>query len=617
MEGIESLDGCAQKDVRLSNATAISASYNMDEGAYNHDPRHSHQMTTEDSDMGVDQHDDPLREQSVTLGSGGANSDHYESLKEREDDNLLVEEAETSRRILIVRILFSVVLVISTIGIAVAVYYFVREMETREFEYHFRSDADKITQSLGYAMRTTLASADVLATNFMAHKDATNSSFPFVSLPHFPLQVAKLKLLSRAYVSGAQFWVSDEQRDDWEAFAAEHGPLHVDEAWKLQAQDETFQGPLKNYPPSQDQIYTNFPEFSVIPRGNGPYLVKWQTYPIVYEVNSAPYNYDMLTFPTFANDWNTTLQTKRPSLAAFSVVDISDPLAQIGIEYLKLFISEDESAAEPVTSLIYPILDQNGINLQHTNESIEEADLVGTVSFGFFWRDLLRDILPEKSEGILVVTEMSCNMVNNETVAFTYEINGAYTTYLGVGDLSKPEYHYLRSSKTLNEIMDDISMSTSRQYTGIRMSESSCPIRITIYPSAKNESSFYGSQPLILTICSVLVFLFAGILFALYDLLVKRRQRKVADIAAKSSAIVSDLFPKEVHNRLYEAKLVATKENSRKIGRISSAVASLQKEKNSLSSHSMAAECSLDGTSIADVYPCKTYLCCDGKCVPE
>ena len=78
------------------------------------------------------------------------------------------------------------------------------------------------------------------------------------------------------------------------------------------------------------------------------------------------------------------------------------------------------------------------------------GDIVGTISFGFFWRELLRDILPESSKDILVVTEISCP--DNEPLDFTYEINGAVTTYLGLGDMSNPKYHYLELSMTLMDI---------------------------------------------------------------------------------------------------------------------------------------------------------------------
>lgn len=58
-------------------------------------------------------------------------------------------------------------------------------------------------------------------------------------------------------------------------------------------------------------------------------------------------------------------------------------------------------------SLIYPIIDQQE-ELRIDLEKVEDDELVGSLSFGIFWRDLLRNILPEKSEGILVVTENTC-----------------------------------------------------------------------------------------------------------------------------------------------------------------------------------------------------------------
>ena len=152
--------------------------------------------------------------------------------------------------------------------------------------------------------------------------------------------------------------------------------------------------------------------------------------------------------------------------------------------------------------------------------------------------------------------------------------------------------------------MDTPTGSRGRAYTGIPLLVSACPIRLKLYPSEKSETSNYASRSVVFTICSVVVFLFAAVLFALYDLLVKRRQRKVADMAARSSAILSDLFPKEVHNRLYKAQDEYSKDKSKNnSNRVSWAIAT--NRESSLSSDSMVADDTVDDSSITDIYPCK------------
>jgi hypothetical protein len=396
--------------------------------------------------------------------------------------------------------------------------------------------------------------------------------------------------------------VSEEQRDDWEAFTSIHGPQFVAEAWNIQSQDDSFQGSLDKFPRLQKEIYTNYPVLAPIPRGKGPYHVLWQNYPIVYQDDSAPYNYDINSFPPLAGGFNNTISTKRPSLTGFNLLDVPAPFAEIAHGYLEKMIPKDESPSEPVTSLVYPIIDQDGLDLQLSEDDINNGDVVGTISFGFFWRDLLRDILPESSQGILAVTEISCAQM--EPLGFTYEINGAVTNYLGLGDFSDQKYHYLELSTTLMEIMDIPTGTRGRTYTGIPLSESACPIRMKLYPSEKSETSHYASRSVVFTICSVVVFLFAALLFALYDLLVKRRQRKVADVAARSFAILSDVFPKEVHKRLYKAQDEYSKDITKNnANRVSWAIAT--NRESSLSSDSVVADDTVDDSAIADIYPCK------------
>jgi hypothetical protein len=62
---------------------------------------------------------------------------------------------------------------------------------------------------------------------------------------------------------------------------------------------------------------------------------------------------------------------------------------------------------------------------------------VGVYSISIFWRDLINNILPHDSDGIVVVFENACNQT------FTYEINGPEVHYLGPGDLHDEKYDYL------------------------------------------------------------------------------------------------------------------------------------------------------------------------------
>ena len=335
------------------------------------------------------------------------------------EDELKREIAKRDFKIVfVVRLLFAAVLVGSAVGVSLIVFYYTRNTEDREFETQFKSDADKILQSIGDAFDATLATADNFAAMTVAQKGAANTTFPFVAVPNYAIQAAKAKTLSKAFVVGTSYMISEEDREAWEVFASENNQF-VQEAWELQKQDESYQGSLETYPNIQDEIFANFPEFSIRPHGSGPYVVTWQNYPVIYEENSAPYNYDINAIPFIANRWYTAYNERRPIISTFSgVVDPRDPTTNpvdmISVNFAKNFIPPTENAAEPMVNLLYPIIDQKE-KLRIDDDS--DAPVVGMWICTIFWREMLRNILPDTSKGILVMTENSCGQ------NFTYEIN--------------------------------------------------------------------------------------------------------------------------------------------------------------------------------------------------
>jgi hypothetical protein len=67
------------------------------------------------------------------------------------------------------------------------------------------------------------------------------------------------------------------------------------------------------------------------------------------------------------------------------------------------------------------------------------------------------------------------------------------------------------------------------------------------------QTDYQTNDPIIFTICVVLIFAFTSAVFVVYDRLVEKRQKTVMTSAAHTSAIVSSLFPSTVRDRLFEA----------------------------------------------------------------
>jgi hypothetical protein len=89
-------------------------------------------------------------------------------------------------------------------------------------------------------------------------------------------------------------------------------------------------------------------------------------------------------------------------------------------DFLKAFLPSNENCMEPLSVWLYPIIPDRTI------DDVNEFNGVkGMLASGFYWRTLLKDMLPPESRGIILVVSNEC--VEN---AFTYQINGPSATYV-------------------------------------------------------------------------------------------------------------------------------------------------------------------------------------------
>jgi hypothetical protein len=262
-----------------------------------------------------------------------------------------------------------------------------------------------------------------------------------------------------------------------------------------------------------------------------------------------PYNWDGWEIPDVATAFLSMFESQRVIISPVGniVEDPSDPwqvaIAEAGRSWAVSYISPDDDPSEPMSLITYPVID----SLESVRINVdEEQSIVAVLTFAIFWRELLRDILPLGSDGVRVVFENPCGP------AFTYQLDGPATTYLGVGDLHDPKYDYLTLLTTLPDLMDTSKSERDSSYTGIPLSSDYCITTLKVFPSQAMEDEHVTSDPLVFTLIIAFIFLFTSAVFITYDCLVSRRQRIVMNRALKSGAIVSSLFPEKVRNQLYQ-----------------------------------------------------------------
>jgi Adenylate and Guanylate cyclase catalytic domain len=198
-----------------------------------------------------------------------------------------------------------------------------------------------------------------------------------------------------------------------------------------------------------------------------------------------------------------------------------------------------------VQDLVYPIVNEMDRVVVTGAEDYVAADhkVVGMLGASFYWRSLIRNILPKGSTGIQVVFHNPCSK------SFTYQINGPNVEYLGVGDHHDPSYDSLGKSSRL-DALEQFAIRGSA-YSGAPIHSDFCPFSLHLYPSDVMKDAYTSYNSITFALAAVFIFAFTSVVFYLYDAKVESRQAKVMSTATRTSAIVSSLFPSGVRDRLY------------------------------------------------------------------
>jgi class 3 adenylate cyclase len=327
-------------------------------------------------------------------------------------------------------------------------------------------------------------------------------------------------------------FVTDDTREDWEAYSV------ANQGWFQEGLDVRFN--LKNRElfgsvAIPEEIYAVKGLSAARELGPGPYLPQWQIAPIVNV--PALVNFNLLSHSGYQDSLNALLEAKVAVVGrSFDFSDPNDEATAGRKDVFRIFLQkweeEDVYGGDPIADLHVPLYD---------DYSEDTRNLVGLLTCVVYWRSYFVNILPENTNGIIVVLENTCDQ------KYTYQVNGPSVEYIGPGDQHDSVYDKFKMSTEEGAYLqsDD---DRKRDING------SCLYRIHVYPSADFESSFVTDKPAIYTAVLVLVFLFTSAVFLAYDCYVERRQRVVMDTAIASSAIVSSLFPKVVRDRLYKGE---------------------------------------------------------------
>eukprot|EP00934_Nitzschia_sp_Nitz4_P006771 Nitzschia sp. Nitz4//scaffold112_size70979//18031//21628//NITZ4_005896-RA/size70979-processed-gene-0.34-mRNA-1//1//CDS//3329533247//6761//frame0 len=485
---------------------------------------------------------------SSTSGSRHSGTSSYASgaTNDKEDLNIASDEDKAVFRI---RIAVAFFLTVCTFGAAILVYTITRKQEYAELESASTDFATKVFSSLATAWDQTMAATDAFAVSCVSLAEATNMTWPFVTIPNSAVRLAKVLSVARSTFIAVAPLVKNEHREAWDEYSVANGPSWVEGNIDIQTSYEKYTGTT----PTNYTVSGMWNAEGPVLGNNSYYFPLWQKYPTP-DISSPPFNMDLAsssnTFVPSAVNFYDIVKTGNAHLS-----DIGTPDAGLS-SFFAGAVGDAFNTSEPFMEIYYPIFSEAVDSVSVVEGGGVSSEMLGVVFLVFHWPNVMHDLLPDGVNGVILVVQTSCGS------SFSYEINGPHSTFLGYGDHHDPKYDkYALQTYGLELPKWLVGGSV---YSGYHVTLQSCLYDLRVYPSDVFEEEYITSNPWIYMTVTVAIFIFTSCVFFAYDWIVERRQKSVmkaessfsitasAIPALKSSAIVSSLFPKNVRNRLYD-----------------------------------------------------------------
>lgn len=468
---------------------------------------------------------------SVSTGISGLTENHQQTI----DDETATLAAEESRHLTKLRFFLITVLFWSTVGVGLTIWVYFEEQYEAEFEVQYDEDSEMLFHSVEDKFVTTLGVIDLFVEDLSVQ--VASSEWPFVTIQDFSIRAEKLRKFSNAALVTNYFYVTEDQRTEWEEQNGDTDHLSRDLELRFDYSNGDDQLLLMN---GKEEIFED--------EKNTSFLMRWQQAPVIPDV--SPYDWNGFQNQALAGAWDILGEE---SQVVMSYVDniptTNDPNLNIesNNQFMSAFLQDTTYHTEPYGNIFYPIITTitNEVFLKDDDSKslpLTKNETKGILSVTFYWRDLLKDILPKNSDGMSIVVTNTCNQ------SFTYTWFESDPVYLGNSDLHDTAFDHLEKSFSLTNI------GKGNVYTGLNLSSSGCAYELRTYPSKEMLQNYQSSiaSPSVFTGIAVVIFIFTSMVFIFYDCLVERRQKKVYTSALRNTLIVSSLFPKNVRDRLYE-----------------------------------------------------------------
>ena len=331
-----------------------------------------------------------------------------------------------------------------------------------------------------------------------------NYTWPFVVFDHFETTALQFIGDTGAGMLGITNLVVDKDRQEYEDY------IVANQGWIPSGTNASVLFPFIYCFPEDD-----LPENAEIPC---PQAEVYASVSQISPVSNIGYfiNYNALDFYFFARVYDGMVEVREAVLSeVLNLIDAS-PTEEV----------RSNQRSWPVSYMTAPIFETPD----------EGADIVAVLTAELPWHSYFTNLIPEGIDGIYLVVRNTCDQ------EFTYIINGPEVLFLGPADLHNG--------------YDNLEILT--EFTSFK-SIADCIYSFHLFPSEEFEKAYQTNDPLVFSIVIFSVFMATALVFAVYDCLVERRQKKVLTSAARTGALVNSLFPATVRDRLMDDANEASK----------------------------------------------------------
>lgn len=427
---------------------------------------------------------------------------------------------------------------------------------------------------------TILENLEGVSVSLTTQANAQGMQWPFVTFPDFQVQGMISNGITGAYTLTLHPFVNQTNRGAWETYSVEN------QGWLERAHYYDDKVSSRLYEPRVD-LPVNHLDTTHTEReawnesGVTPYIWSYDEdhlereeedlhsmyFPVWQRAPAEDFrpttNLNFGSVDQYADVIGNMMETGRPKLAPsgggdhlaqnydgrFPVGPVGSPRSYLLKPVFDTLYNDHRMVGFLSAYLAYVLL-----SIEHCKCSMR---ILTHLSFYHSWDQFFKGALPDyELEGVLVIIYSTCQ---EEVMSFL--ISGKGTEFLADTDVHDPRFDTMRRDFNFSDYL--VPGGSFAQANDPNQEELHCAYSASIYPTVAYADQYFSDFPIVFAVLVITCFLIATMCFAMYDVLVQRRQQKLLETATKTNAIVSSLFPSNVRDRLLEELNTDSNQNAK------------------------------------------------------